>query len=158
MTESAASEVVSLDQSEVETIYVLASKYGVTIEELPRLGAEPVTLVTVILVGGSTAIACVLRALDQRRGGQVIDLRAGARKKFFRTPDVAFGTFVIIAADGSVTVRVKEPDRTLGKLLSTLPEILPGGGSVRDAATAVCGAFEQEVELEPGDCRQTEAG
>jgi len=86
--------------------------------------------------------------LEQCKGGQVIDLRPGALKEFYRTPVVVYGTMLIVAVDGKVTVEVKEPDGMFGKVISTLPQLLTGGGSAEQVAQAVTETFGPDVEVE----------
>ena len=141
--------VVVLDPSQVPAARELAARHGVQVAEVPRRGIEPVTTVTLLLVGAAAAVGAVLHILEQRKGGQVIDLRPGAPKAFYRTPDVVYGTVVIVTADGKVTVEVKEPDGMFGKVISTLPELLFGGdGSAKEVTQAVTEAFGQDVEIE----------
>ncbi len=141
--------VVVLDPSQVPAARMLAAAHGVEVEQVPRRGIEPVATVTLILMGAAAAVGAVLHVLEQRKGGQVIDLRPGAPKAFYRTPDVVFGTVVIVAVDGKVTVEVKEPDGMFGKVISTLPQLLSGGGGgAEQVAQAVTETFGPDVEVE----------
>lgn len=150
MTESAqAQSVVVLDPSQVAAARELAAGHGVQVEEVPRRGIEPVTTVTLLLMGAAAAVGAVLHILEQRKGGQVIDLRPGAPKAFYRTADVVYGTVVIVTQDGKVTVEVKEPEGMFGKVISTLPELLFGGdGSATEVTQAVTEAFGRDVDIE----------
>ncbi len=118
------------------------------VEQVPRRGIEPVVTVTLVLVGATAAVGAVLHVLEQRKGGQVIDLRPGAPKAFYRTPDVVYGTVVIVAVDGKVTVEVKEPDGMFGKVISALPQLLSGGGSAEQVAQVVTKTFGADVQIE----------
>ncbi|MDP9842140.1 hypothetical protein [Streptosporangium lutulentum] len=141
--------IVVLDPSEVPAARALAALQNVEVEEVPRRGIEPVVTVTLILVGAVTAVGAVVHVLEQHKGGQVIDLRPGAPKAFYRTPEVVFGTVVIIAEDGKVTVEVKEPEGMFGKVISILPELLSGGAdSAEQIAQTVTAMFDSEVEVE----------
>lgn len=159
MAESPEREaVVVLEASQVPAARMLAADHGVEVEQVPRLGIEPVTTVTLVLVGAAAAVGAVLHILEQRKGGQVIDLRPGAPKAFYRTPDLVYGMVVIVAVDGKVTVEVKEPEGMFGKVISTLPQLLSGGGdSVEQVTQAVTDTFGRAVEIEtartpaPGD-------
>jgi len=126
----------------------LAAAHGVEAERVPRRGIEPVATVTLVLAGTAAAVGAVLHVLEQRKGGQVIDLRPGAAKAFYRTPDVAYGTVVIVAVDGKVTVEVKEPDGMFGKVISILPQLLTGGGSAEQVAQVVTKTFGPDVQIE----------
>lgn len=57
MTESAqAQSVVVLDQSQVPAARELAASHGVEVEEVRRRGIEPVTAVTLLLMGTAAAV------------------------------------------------------------------------------------------------------
>jgi hypothetical protein len=141
--------VVVLDPSQVPAARTLAAAHGVEVEQVPHRGIEPVTTVTLVLVGAAAAVGAVLHVLEQHKGGQVIDLRPDVRKPFYRTPDVVYGTVVIVAVDGKVTVEVKEPDGMFGKVISALPGLLSGGGGSAEQVTqAVTGIFGPDVEVE----------
>ena len=149
MTESPQMRsVVVLDPSQVPAARTLAAAHGVEVEQVPHRGIEPVATVTLVLMGAAAAVGAVLHVLEQHKGGQVIDLRPGVRKPFYRTPDVVYGTVVIVAVDGKVTVEVKEPDGMFGKVISTLPQLLTGGGSAEQVAQAVTKTFGPDVEVE----------
>ncbi len=149
MTEPTPTQsVVVLEPSQVQSVRELAAAHGVEVEQVPSLGLEPVATVTLVLMGAAAAVGAVLHILEQRKGGQVIDLRAGAPKAFYRTPDVVYGTVVIVAQDGTVTVEVKEPDGMFGKVISTLPELLAGGGGTAErVAQAVTDTFGPDVDV-----------
>jgi len=140
--------VVVLDPSQVPAARTLAAAHGVEAEQVPRRGIEPVATVTLVLAGTAAAVGAVLHVLEQRKGGQVIDLRPGAAKAFYRTPDVVYGTVVIVAVDGKVTVEVKEPDGMFGKVISILPQLLTGGGSAEQVAQVVTKTFGPDVQIE----------
>ena len=150
MTESPQTQsIIVLDPSQVPAARTLAAAYGVEVEQVPRRGIEPVATVTLVLVGTAAAVGAVLHILEQRKGGQVIDLRPGAPKAFYRTPDVVYGTVVIVDANSKVTVEVKEPDGMFGKVISTMPGLLSGGGgSAEQVAQAVTEAFGPDVKVD----------
>jgi hypothetical protein len=143
-----AQSVVVLDPSQVPDARTLAAAHGVEAQRIPTLGIEPVATVTLILLGSVAAVATVLQVLEQHKGGQVIDLRPGAPKAFYRTPDVVYGTVVIVTGDGKVTVEVKEPDGMFGKVISTLPQLLSGGDSTEQVAQKVTATFGPDLEIE----------
>lgn len=151
--------ILVLERSQVPAAHELATDHGVAVEEVPRRGIEPVTTVTLVIMGAAAAVGAVLHLLEQRKGGQVIDLRAGAPKAFYRTPDVVFGMVVIVTLDGRVTVEVKDPEAMFGKLISTLPGLVSGGGSsVKQVAGAVTESFGADVEVETVEIRVSEDG
>lgn len=160
MTESPQMQsVVVLDPSHVPDVRELAATHGVEVEQVPRCGIEPVTTVTLALVGAATAVSAVLHVLEQRKGGQVIDLRPGAPKAFYRTPDVVYGTVIIVTVDGKVTVEIKEPDGMFGKVISTLPELFSGGGgSAEQAAQVITKTFGPDAEIETVEISAPDGG
>ncbi|HEY1574622.1 MAG TPA: hypothetical protein VGG05_25040 [Pseudonocardiaceae bacterium] len=140
--------VVVLDASQVAAARALAAAHDVEVDEAPRLGIEPVTTVTLVLIGTVTGVGSVLHILEQRKGGQVIDLRPGTPKAFYRTPDVVYGTVVIITVDGKVTVEVKEPEGMFGKVIATLPKMLSAGGGTTQVSRTVTTEFGSDVQVE----------
>lgn len=139
---------VVLDPSEVAAARVLAAAHGIEVEQVPSLGIEPVATVTLVLLGTAAAVGAVLHLLEQRKGGQVIDLRPGAPKAFYHTPDVVYGTVVIVAVDGKVTVVVREPDGMFGRVSSILPQLVAGRGRTEQVAQAVTETFGPDVTVE----------
>jgi hypothetical protein len=150
LTESEQTQhVVIVDLDQLPDARALANAHGVEVEQVPRLGIEPVATVTLVLMGTAAAVGTVVHVLEQRRGGQVIDLRPEAPKAFYRTPDVVYGTVVIVSKDGTVTVEVKEPDGMFGKVVSGLSELLAGGDeSVAQITQAVTTKFGSDVEVD----------
>jgi hypothetical protein len=146
---SQTQSVVVLDsQQELAAARAAAVLHGVELHEVPRRGIEPVTTLTLILVGTGAAVGAVVHVLEQRKGGQVVDLRPGAPKAFYRTPDVVFGTVVIVTVDGTVTVEVKEPEGMFGKVISTLPQLLFGGDDSTEQVTrAITEMYRDDIEI-----------
>ncbi len=118
--EVSAEQVVVLDRSDLTWAREIAAANGVELVDLPSSAFEPVTTVAVILLGGALAVGAMAYQLDKRKGGQVIDLRPGAPKPFYRTTDVAYGLIVIVGLDGAVTVEVKEPKGMFGIVVDAL--------------------------------------
>lgn len=143
-----ARSIIVLDPSQVPGARVLAAVHGVEVEQVPCRGIEPVTTATLVLVGTAAAVGAVLHVLEQRKGGQVIDLRPGAPKAFYRTPDVVYGTVVIVAVDGKVTVEVKEPAGMFGKVMSTLPQLLSGSDSAGQVNDVITKTFGTDVRVD----------
>ncbi|MFE1883616.1 hypothetical protein [Streptomyces diastatochromogenes] len=160
MPESAQTQaLVVLDPAHVPAARELAAAHGVELHEVPRRGVEPVTTVTLVLMGAATAVGALQHALEQRKGGQVIDLRPGAPRTLYRTPDVVYGTVVVLAADGTVTVEVKEPDGMFGKVISVLPNLLSAGGNGTEQVSAtVTATFGADVEVRPAAGRPARDG
>jgi hypothetical protein len=137
-----------LDPAQLPAARALAAAHGVEMEEVKGRGIEPVVAVTLVLVGTAAAVGAVLHVLEQRKGGQVVDMRPGVPRTFYRTPDVVYGTVVIIAVNGEVVVEVKEPDGMFGKVISILPELLSGGsGDVEQAGETITSTFGADVDV-----------
>jgi hypothetical protein len=145
---SQARAVLIVDPSDVPVVRDLASAHGVDIEEVSERGIEPVSTATLVLVGVAVAISSVRQALERRKGGQMIDLRPGAEKLAYRTADLAYGIVVIVARDGKVTVRIDKPDDVFEKVISSLPKLLPGGTSTKQAARVVEETLGSDAEVE----------
>ncbi|MEV6557965.1 hypothetical protein AB0M22_19780 [Nocardia sp. NPDC051756] len=142
-------ELVVLEPSDVPTAHALAELHGIEVQQVPRRGIEPVTTVTLVLIGSITAVGAVMQGLEQRKGGQVIDLRPGVSKAIYRTPDVVYGTVIVMTADGVVTVEVKEPEGMFGKIVAALPGMLaevPSGAD--EVADAISNEYPQQVAIE----------
>ncbi|MGK8491259.1 hypothetical protein [Nocardia asiatica] len=151
MNEPSQTHAVVLDPWDVPSARAVAAAHGVEVRELPRRGIEPVTTVTLLLIGAAAAVGAVLHILEQRKGGQVIDLRPGSPKAFYRTPDVVYGTVVVITVDGKVTVEVREPEGMFGKVISTLPQLLSSGGSTEEVTRTVTERFGADIAIETAD-------
>jgi hypothetical protein len=148
MAEPRTQCVIVVDPTQLSDIRALAAARGVEVRQIPERGVEPVTTVTVLLVGAVAAVTALQRLVEQRKGGQVIDLRRSGRRAFYRTPDLMYGIVVIIAVDGEVRVEVKDPDGMFGKTISILQNILPGGGSAQQAVGAITKSLGSEVLVE----------
>ncbi len=152
-------EVVIVDPSEVPTVQALAGTYSIEVQQVPRRGIEPVTTVTLVLIGSATAAGAVMHILDQRKGGQVIDLRPGAPKAIYRTSDVVYGTVVIVTDDGAVSVEVKEPEGMFGKIVAALPRLLaniPSG--IDKVADTISREYSDQVVIERRQIAGPESG
>lgn len=97
-----------VDPKEVDDVIGLAGLNGVNVRRIPTAGIEPISATTIVLVGITAAVRNVLRALDFRRGGQVIDLRKSAARPFYRTVDLSYGTLVVVTRSGKVIIDVKD--------------------------------------------------
>jgi hypothetical protein len=132
MTKAAsAKEVVILDREDLEFAQDAAREQGVEVQVLTPTGFEPVCTVTLILMGSTLAVATLARILDQRKGGQVIDLRPGAPKPFYRTRDVVYGLVVVVSQDGQVLVHVKQPEDLFTEVAANLRTITAEIGEAR---------------------------
>jgi hypothetical protein len=150
VTESAPIQsIVVLDPSQMPAVRELAAAHGVEAVEIPQHGIEPVTTVTLLLVGAAAAVHAVLHLVQELvKGGQVIDLRPDAPKAFYRTRDVMYGIVIIIAVDGKVIVTVKNPGGMFGKVISALPQLLPDGGSTKQVIEVATKTFGDDVQTD----------
>ncbi|MGD0706690.1 MAG: hypothetical protein ABSA02_43285 [Trebonia sp.] len=151
--EISTSRVLAVDDSELEAVRNLAHKCGVRVEQLDASSLEPISTVTLLLFGTVAAISSVIQAVEHIRGGQVIDLRSETQKAIYRTKDLAYGTVVIITADGQLTVRITEPQKTIAKATARLPEIISAAGSSKsaDLITAIRAGLGNSAFVEGND-------
>lgn len=124
MTEDVVREVTIVEAADLDEIRALAAAEGVDIQEVPSLQLEPITTITLILIGSALAVATVMSVIERRKGGQVIDLRLGAPKALYRDKNVAFGLVVILAEDGGVAVEVKQPKEMFAQVVEALTKLL----------------------------------
>ncbi|ADK68970.1 hypothetical protein [Gordonia sp. KTR9] len=113
-------EMVEVDVADLASVEELAAIEGVTIERVVTRGLDPITGTTLLLIGTTAAVGAVVYMLERRKGGQVIDLRPGVTDLLYRDKSLMYGLVVIITADGSVSVEVKEPKGLLGQVVSEL--------------------------------------
>jgi hypothetical protein len=144
MAEETVREATTIEVADLDEIRELAASHGVQVEEIAQPGFEPVTTITLILIGGSLAVASVMAIIERRKGGQVIDLRPGAPKVLYRDKDVVYGLVIILAQDGTVRVEVKQPKELFAQVVEALCKTLLGLASptvdaVAGAARAVVG-------------------
>jgi hypothetical protein len=115
--------VASVSTEDLPAAREAAAEHQVEIREMPATGIDPVSAVALLLIGSALGVAMVQRAIDARRGGQVIDLRAGATRNFYRDREVVYGLVVVLGADGSVTVEVKEPDGNFREIIDAVAKL-----------------------------------
>jgi hypothetical protein len=141
-------EMVVVDQDDLEAVRELAERNEVSIAEVPLRGIEPITTITLVLLGTPAAVGTVSHLIDQFKGGQVIDVRPGAPKAFYRTKDVVYGLVVVVAADGKVTVEVKEPKGLFGQVAELVRNIsLQGDGTSAQIEEQVSSALGDSVSV-----------
>ena len=130
--------LVVVEPEDVDYVRGLAAQHGLRVDEIDVRGLEPVSTVTLALLGAATLISLVSHMIEEHKGGQVIDLRLNSPKAFYRTKDLIFGLVVILAEDGTVTVEVKEPRGTFGQVLEALKSLLVelAGSSFKEVAAA----------------------
>ena len=138
----AESHLLVVDRADADLVRAAAAEHGVRAEEIPTRGLEPVTTATFALLGAAAAVATVVGLLERHKGGQVIDLRPGAPRTFYRTRDVVYGLVVVVAADGRVLVEVKEPTDTFATAVEALQRVAVGAGSAGVSAVAAAARDE----------------
>ncbi|MCU1496381.1 MAG: hypothetical protein JWM47_334 [Acidimicrobiales bacterium] len=124
MSEGVVREIVIIEPEDLKVAREIAAEHEVEVHEVEVLGIEPITTITLIFLGGSLAVGTVVYLLEKRKGGQIIDLRPGSPKVFYRSKDVVYGLVVILATDGKVTIEVKEPKGMFGEVIAALQGIL----------------------------------
>lgn len=149
MPKSQHTQAVVVDRAEEEAVRRWAADRGVKVGVYPERGIEPVTTVTLALVGTVAAINAVQQLLfERRKGGQVIDLRRDPAEAFYRTSNLEYGTVVIYAPDGKVTVMIKNPEDTFGKLISALPRLLSGNNGAKQISHVLSSTFGPDVRVD----------
>jgi hypothetical protein len=135
---------VIVEPTDADLVRRLASEHGVQANEVTEKGFfEPVTTLTFVLLGGAAAVGAVVHLLDAHKGGQVIDLRPGAPRAFYRTADLVYGLVVVIAEDGKVTVDVKEPKGMFGMVVEAVQHIAVDLG--KSGIEALAAAVENQL-------------
>lgn len=138
------SRMVELSEAEFDELEALAPEYGVELRPITGKGIDPLTGVVVAVIGTASAVAGVMRFIDQRRGGQVIDMRPATSKPFYRSADLAYGLIVVFAIDGSVTVQATKTTDSFSELVGIVGQVAAsnkGGGiaSIEDSLRQSCG-------------------
>jgi hypothetical protein len=113
-------EVLRISVSDLGYLRDTAEEHQVEVAELKSTGIEPMSTVAVVLLGSVWAVNTVSRLLDERKGGQVVDMRPGANLAVFRSRDVQYGLIVVLAFDGTVTVRAKDSQEKLHAVIECL--------------------------------------
>lgn len=144
-----AQEVILVEDREVDFARETAASLNVSVHELDIRSVEPLTTGTLVLVGGSLAVATAIRLIEERRGGQVIDLRPNSSKTFYRSKDVIYGLVIVLAVDGSITIDIKEPRGALGEVLDAIIGIIPeiAGRDMEEISARICDAVADTVEV-----------
>jgi len=120
LPEERQTEVIVIDRDDLSAVREIAAANDVELTALPTSAFEPISTIALLLTGSALAISAVAYLIDKRKGGQVIDLRPGTPKPFYRTSDVVYGLVLIVAMDGTVTVEVKEPKGMFGVVVEAL--------------------------------------
>ncbi len=137
--------VVLVDPEDREYVLGLAREHDVEAEEAEVHGIEPVITVTLLLFGAAAAVGAVQQLVESHKGGQMIDLRPNAPKIAYRDKGVVYGTVIMIATDGKVTVEVHEPKGMFGQVMEALTKVAV------DTATASIEAIGEAAKKIVGD-------
>ncbi|RBY77390.1 hypothetical protein DQ239_10910 [Blastococcus sp. TF02-09] len=115
-----------------------AAAEGVRVEtDDSRRLVDPATI-TLVMFGSSLAVATVAHFIEESKGGQVFDMRPDAPRPAYRSKQIAYGYVQMIAADGTVSVEVKEPRGMFGQVLDTLRLLVKDAtGMQADAVSAL---------------------
>lgn len=138
-------QIIVVDRSDLSEVRGIAAAYNVELIDIPASGLEPITTVAIILVGSALAVATVAYLIDKRKGGQVVDLRPGAPRSFYRSRDVMYGLVIIVALNGTATIEVKEPKGMFGIVLDALR------GMTADLTEATIEAIAEVAKARFGD-------
>lgn len=131
--------------------------HGVELAESKPAGVEPTATIAVALLGGVWAVNTVCRLLDDRKGGQVIDVRPGVRRSVYRSRDVQAGLIVILAADGTVTLHCRDSQDRLGMVIESLAGLSSGSlpATTEVVEGAVRGALGSDAQVVASPQRQS---
>lgn len=134
---------IVVDSEDLEWVKGIGVEQGVTVDTIDERGFVDGVSVTLLIIGSAAAVGAVASLLDQRKGGQVFDLRPGAPRFAYRTKDVTHGFVAVIAADGTLTVEVKEPRGMFGQVIDVLGDVLKDatGASTKELKAALDGAI-----------------
>ena len=140
---STVEHFVAIDPDDYASVVEMAGSEGVGVERLEGRNLVDPASISVILIGSSLAVATVASLIDQRRGGQVFDMRPDASRPAYRSKEITYGYVLVIATDGSVSVEVKEPKGMFGQVLDTIASIVKD--SMGSSAAATKGRIEDAL-------------
>ncbi|NUK11748.1 hypothetical protein HRW18_27990 [Streptomyces lunaelactis] len=141
-------EVIIVDQGDVEALREFASEHDVKTQEIPIFGIEPITTVTLVIIGSAVAVAVVQHWLEVRKGGQVIDLRTDI-PGMYRNKGLLYGLVLILTKDGSFSVEVKEPKLMFGEVINSITSLLPNliQGDAQSISQSIASAVGARAEV-----------
>ena len=137
--------LVAVDPEDRASVLEFARENGIEIEDVTTRALEPVTAVSLVLVGSALAVGSVLDFIDRLKGGQVVDLRPDSQRQAYRSKDLAYGLVLIMTADGRIAVEVREPRGVFGQVLDTIR------GVIGDAVGQPAGTIEAALRQALGD-------
>jgi hypothetical protein len=138
-------EFVTLEAGELAFLEEVATQHGVSIEPLETKALEPLSMVTLIVLGAPLAVTTVMRVLDEHRGGQVIDLRPGATRLAYRTRDLMYGLILIHTLDGTIQIERVNTRTAFSELVEAVARVAVGGAGEDHATDAVRGRLERQL-------------
>ena len=141
-----------VDEAGERHLRQICEDVGVRVEPVSVRTPDPALLFAV--VGTLATVPVVLeRWHDRLRGGQVIDLRPGARRVAYRTRDLTYGLVILHAVDGSATVTVHDPPNQTLEVVKAVLEAVGDmvGRPVAEVARAADAATGDRAELTRGD-------
>lgn len=120
-------ETVYVSPEERDELLALVARTGeVEVEEESEVEGFS-ALLAIVLVGAAAAVAGLVEHwMEKKKGGQVIDLRPGAAKELYRDEGLQYGLVVIYAADGKVTIEVKQPEQYFTSIVKLAVDALQG--------------------------------
>lgn len=134
---------VVIEPEDLEWLQSVAAETGVDVVPIDERSFIDGASTALLLLGASGAVGAVAFLIDQRKGGQVFDLRPGAERLAYRTSDVIYGMVLVIAEDGTTTVEVKEPRGMFGQVIEALRGVL--GDAIGQSAKVAKAAVEAGI-------------
>lgn len=134
---------VVIEPEDLEWLQSVAAETGVDVVPVDERSFIDGASTVLLLLGGSAAVGAVAFLIDQRKGGQVFDLRPGTERLAYRTSDVIYGMVLVIAEDGTTTVEVKEPRGMFGQVIEALRGVL--GDAIGQSAGVAKAAVEAGI-------------
>jgi hypothetical protein len=138
-------EFVTVESSELDFLGEVAADHGVSVEALETKALEPLSTVTVIMLGVPLAVTTVIRVLDESRGGQVIDLRPSAPRLAYRTRDLMYGLIMIQTLDGTVQIERIGTRTAFSELVDAVARVAVGGKNDDHGTDAVRTRLERQL-------------
>lgn len=140
---------VVIQPEDLEWLQSVAADGGVDVVPINERSFIDGASTAALLLGTSAAVGAVAFQIDQRKGGQVFDLRPGAERLAYRTSDVIYGIVLVIAPDGTTTVEVREPRGMFGQVIDALRAVLGDAiGQSADVAKAAVTAGIDKAEID----------
>lgn len=142
--ESQTKVLLVVEPGDADYVREVAAKEGVTAQEVDADNFLDPATISFIIIGAVGAVGTVTYLLERRKGGHVFDMRKDAPKPEYRSKDIEYGLIKIIAADGKVTIEVKEPRGLIGQVLDAVKGIITA--TVEATAKAVGDAAKAALE------------